>query len=180
MNASALQMPIIAPSQQSLKRNGGCVPPGRQTVDACAACERGIGPGETIWRDKHKVVIAPYRLRYEIRPVCGDCRRKGGTYTIGGETLWYSGPPWEPAKPCDHCGRSVVNLQTGRWRRHTFCAGKCQTAYYNTRARERRNPAHRKLCVGCCKEFTATRRNVKTCSSACRQRAYRTRKQEAV
>jgi len=44
--------------------------------------------------------------------------------------------------------------------------------------KEKRAEERSKVCEVCGEEFTATRRDSKTCSDGCRQKAYRRRKKE--
>jgi predicted GIY-YIG superfamily endonuclease len=51
--------------------------------------------------------------------------------------------------------------------------------WYNRRRSESRQHLRQKVCEVCSKEFTATRAHTKTCSPACKQKAYRQRKKAA-
>jgi hypothetical protein len=84
-------------------------------------------------------------------------------------------------RPCDACGRPVVWRATGRdrYRRHVFCCERCRWTYHNGVRNERNARAREKVCEVCGEGFTATRRDAKTCSPPCKQKAYRRRKQEA-
>ena len=84
-------------------------------------------------------------------------------------------------EPCDSCRRLVVFEATGRdrYRRHVFCCGRCRWTYYNAERNERNARAREKVCEVCGEGFTASRRDAKTCSPPCKQKAYRRRKQEA-
>jgi len=53
-----------------------------------------------------------------------------------------------------------------------------QTAYQDQLRREKRLEERKKVCEVCGEEFTATRRDAKTCSPRCKQKAYRQRKKE--
>jgi hypothetical protein len=44
--------------------------------------------------------------------------------------------------------------------------------------KEKRAEERKKVCEVCGEEFTATRRDAKTCSKACKQKAYRWRNKE--
>jgi hypothetical protein len=75
-------------------------------------------------------------------------------------------------EPCDGCGRPTIRgLEHGN-RKHTFCSQPCETAHYNHR---KRKPKEQKVCEVCGEEFTAKRVDTKTCSPACKQKAYRQR-----
>jgi hypothetical protein len=81
---------------------------------------------------------------------------------------------------CAHCERPMVaRLHLSNLRR-TFCSDSCQQAYHNQRRKEERAEERKKVCEVCGEEFTATRRDAKTCpGGACKQKAYRQRKKEA-
>jgi hypothetical protein len=77
---------------------------------------------------------------------------------------WYEGA-------CETCARTV--FKEGRYmRRHFFCGRGCDEVYWS---RSRRKPKAKKTCEVCDKEFTAKRVDTKTCSPACKQKAYRQR-----
>jgi predicted nucleic acid-binding Zn ribbon protein len=69
---------------------------------------------------------------------------------------------------CHNCG-----LSTGRGK---FCSDACRYTYHNRRRHIRTTATWEKVCEVCGEEFTATRVDTKTCSPACRQRAYRQRR----
>ena len=99
---------------------------------------------------------AAVRLRGELL-ACPDCEPAAAEY----------------ATPCDACGRKVA--------RRRFCNWHCRAHYYNApaaarRKAERLKARQGKVCEQCGKTFTATRSDQKTCSPACRQKAYRERK----
>ena len=99
------------------------------------------------------------RLRGELL-ACPDCKPSAAEY----------------ATPCEACGRKVA--------RHRFCNWHCKAHYYNApaaarRKAERLKARQGKVCEQCGKTFTATRSDQKTCSPACRQKAYRDRKKTA-
>jgi hypothetical protein len=79
---------------------------------------------------------------------------------------------------CAHCERPMVlRLKLSDLQR-TFCSEPCRHAYHNQLRKEKRAEERKKICEVCGKEFTATRRDQKTCSSGCRQKAYRRRNKE--
>ena len=59
--------------------------------------------------------------------------------------------------------------------RHRFCSDRCRWTYHNRRRHQRTAADRERVCEVCGNEFTATRRDAKTCSAACKQRAYRQR-----
>jgi hypothetical protein len=90
--------------------------------------------------------------------------------------------PDPPLGACQWCGGQV--FCTGGWAarrmlpRKKYCSGRCSIDAYLARRRERRAQAREKTCEVCAKEFTAKRRDAKTCSAACKQKAYRRRQQK--
>lgn len=157
---------------------GGAGRPPRRTVPAvtCYACQRPI-TGELWVQPEHKVEERAVALNgkditlWEWQPTyfCEECAHipvpssRGGTRTIatGG-----------PGARCEWCGR--IFHARAHWR--VYCTPNCRQAsscrtYYET---------HRQVvptdlaCEVCGKTFTA-RAGARTCSNACRQRAYRQR-----
>ena len=90
--------------------------------------------------------------------------------------------------PCGGCGRHVwlrasrAGIRHGFYqsrRRYAYCSERCKQAVYAAEGkakRTRRRAARKSQCVACGKEFSLGRSDARTCSSACRQRAYRQRK----
>jgi hypothetical protein len=87
---------------------------------------------------------------------------------------------------CAHCERpNCLRLDLSELQ-DTFCSARCQRAYHeqlrkDKRAEglEKRARELEKVCEVCGEQFTATRRDTKSCSDGCKQRAYRQRKKEA-
>jgi hypothetical protein len=67
---------------------------------------------------------------------------------------------------CMDCGEHSVDI----WRR------RCPRCYYRYMRAVRRHKQHQ--CVHCRATFTTTRRDARYCSSACRLKAYRERREE--
>jgi hypothetical protein len=95
------------------------------------------------------------------------------------EECWkVSGRVWPTRQgPCPGCGRQVhlVDSYTCRY----FCSDRCRNKVYGARYREL-NPRPKKCrvfiqCVVCGENFAPRRADAKTCSPACRQKAYRKR-----
>jgi hypothetical protein len=75
-------------------------------------------------------------------------------------------------KPCEACGRKISQ--------HRFCTWRCENHYYNAPAAARRKAQRLEArlgmtCTQCGESFTPKRRDAKTCSPACKQKAYRER-----
>jgi hypothetical protein len=80
---------------------------------------------------------------------------------------------------CAHCERPMVSRLKLSELRRTLCSDPCRRAYQNQMRKEKRAEERSKVCEVCGEEFTATRRDSKTCSDGCRQKAYRRRRKEA-
>jgi hypothetical protein len=111
----------------------------------------------------------------DIRPVTWSTQVY--TYSLAGyREVTVSGP-------CDACGQTVTAVEgMGQYcrRLHLFCGDRCRSRYYSRLRSKRAARAREKVCEVCGEEFTATRRDAKTCSPACKQKAYRRRRAELV
>lgn len=154
-------------------------------VDTCGACGRSLLSGEPVHLGAEVYVgFPPIRLRYSYAPLvcqpryqrtvlCGSCSPK-----------WLSpGRGDVVAQLCARCERPMVYRLTASTMRRTFCSEACGRAYRdqlrNQRRKERSAVEREKICEVCGNEFTAPRKDSKTCSPACKQKAYRQRKREA-
>jgi hypothetical protein len=79
---------------------------------------------------------------------------------------------------CANCERPMVSRLALSELRRTLCSDPCRRAYQNQVRMEKRAEERERICEVCSEEFTATRRDAKTCSKKCKQRAYRRRKKE--
>lgn len=157
----------------------------RQRVDTCGACGRALRPEEPAHFGAEVYVGFPpirWRLaesprvcqpRYERTVLCGSCSPE-----------WLSpGRGDVVAQLCANCERPMVYRLTTSTMRRTFCSEACGYAYHgrlaNQRRKERGAVEREKVCEVCGKEFTATRKDAKTCSRGCKQKAYRQRQREA-
>ena len=130
-----------------------------------------LGNGDPfIWRN-----APPRKCRQCGRPIAdSDVARK-----LRGE--WLGCPDCfevreQYVKPCEGCGRKVVGSR--------FCNFRCRAHYYNAPAAARRKAQRLEarqdmVCVQCGKTFTPRRSDAKTCSAACKQKAYRQRQRDA-
>jgi hypothetical protein len=75
---------------------------------------------------------------------------------------------------CESCGRTLFFPQGYRQNLHVACSQRCRQAIHNAIAKAKR-PDRNKTCIVCAKPFLAPRADALTCSSACRQKAYRQR-----
>jgi hypothetical protein len=150
----------------------------RRAATVCAKCERAIEEGEPVY-------IARMRLRWGVLRAlqCMDC---APVYI----------PTWIKrdgfGRTCETCGRRVAfDYDEPRllddadpppdpppgWRR-AFCSEVCAYRFHN-RVRDERAAAARagRSCEQCGETFDATRSDQRYCSPACKQRAYRERRQ---
>jgi endogenous inhibitor of DNA gyrase (YacG/DUF329 family) len=100
-------------------------------------------------------------------------------YTIEGKTIRIPQAGRVDEQPCLTCERPVVYEPSRRGRGYVFCSYRCEYTYHNHRRAQRDEHLREKTCEVCGKEFTATRAHTKTCSPACKQKAYRQRKKVA-
>jgi hypothetical protein len=158
--------------------------------EACGRCGRALKEGETVYA-KCRVyagmaggLMSHPGPRYEAASVRKGCapewmaEPKGyNEYTIGGRTVRVPESRGVGERPCSTCERPVVYELTRRayYRRQVFCSYRCQYTYNNRRRSRRRQRRREKVCEVCSIEFTAKRADAKTCSAACKQKAYRTR-----
>ena len=89
--------------------------------------------------------------------------------------------PSPPVGECQWCGgrlRKWKRLRADGLPVKQYCSGRCSIDAYIERRRLRRSAAREKTCGVCGTAFTAKRRDAKTCSKACKQKAYRQRSKE--
>lgn len=145
----------------------------RKTADICYRCFKELPSREYA----HGLPVYQIKDYGENVPVCFVCAPK----VLAEEGLYI---PEQvkvvPAKfryewQCSgaHCSRAVVFLdQKPPARKRVFCSQECRAS--GTRAQPQQ-----KTCEVCGEPFTATRSDAKTCSPACRQKAYRQRMRTA-
>jgi len=140
-----------------------------QNCDFCGKCGRKFNKDEIIWR----VRISPWfylnRSGWTVAPVCEQCR-PGYLHYL-------------PEKPCEYCGRLVINEAWGRrwYCKHTYCSERCgkeHDSIIQKSIRAQRRQQREYACGVCEKSFRPSRRDALHCSSACRQRDYRNRQRE--
>ena len=110
------------------------------------------------------------KLRYERTVLCESCAPE-----------WLS-PDRDDVimQLCAHCERQMVMRMDFSSLERMFCSDVCRQEYHNQLRKENRAEEREKVCEVCGKEFTATRRDAKTCpGGACKQKAYRQRMKEA-
>jgi len=147
----------------------------------CGSCARSLSPEEPAYFGAEVYVGFPplrWRLlerprvcqpRYQRTVLCGSCAPE-----------WLS-PDREDVvtQLCAHCERPMVHRLTPSEMGRTFCSEPCKKAYHSQLRKEKRAEEREKVCEVCGREFTATRKDAKTCSPGCKQKAYRQRQREA-
>jgi hypothetical protein len=152
----------------------------RKTARVCGCCSQKLSPENPAYRGA-KVYVGMMPLSwdrarkpriceplYKRTVLCGSCAPE-----------WLS-PKREDVitQLCAQCERPMVSRLKVSELRRTFCSDSCQRAYHNQMRKEKRAEARKKVCEVCDEEFTATKRDAKTCSKACKQKAYRRQKRE--
>jgi hypothetical protein len=133
-------------------------------ASVCAKCGRKVAPLEPVYITK--VQWTPYLLS---GPVCYECAPEYVREWLDGAGGF----------TCEGCGRrmEVGYGLPGQERRHSLCSEVCRYRYYNRRRSERATAARSgRSCEQCGAEFDAVRSDQRSCSGACRQRAYRLRR----
>ncbi len=145
----------------------------------CDNCQRGLTPTEPviIWYHQRRADLCP---GYAQTHGCQSCVDEALNVEIAsrGFSLRHafrvlSGKPKTTARPswCARCNRSLYVVTATPYKetysRSYFCSDHCRTAS---------RPAQKQIaCEVCEASFTPKRADAKTCSPACRQRAYRSR-----
>jgi len=160
----------------------------------CGKCGEKLADGESAYLAEHVYAGMWGSLtprpgpRYDRATVCAECAPDHMTEPLessfdtqvdaggGTERTHYNRNVAQ--MPCPTCERPVVFKRTARWRPRVFCSHRCQYTYNNRRRSKRRQRLREKVCEVCGEEFTATRTHAKTCSAACKQKAYRRRQQK--
>jgi hypothetical protein len=174
--ADFLRAPMEEDDAQDLAREA------RKTAAVCGCCGRKLPSKEPKYFGA-KVYVAMWALywdrvrkpqickpRYERTVLCGSCAPE-----------WLS-PERDDVvtQLCAHCERPMVSRLEVSELQRTLCSDPCRQAYHNQLRKEKRAEERKKVCKVCGKEFTASRRDAKTCpGGACKQKAYRWRRKEA-
>jgi hypothetical protein len=153
-----------------------------KTRDVCGECGRKLALEEPAYRGITYAGMAAMvgKLRYENAMLCAGCAPSYLVESRPGPDRY--GRYVFVHEPCGVCGRVTVFRTTrGVWRRnrHVFCCERCRWAHYNGIRNSRCARQREKVCEVCGEPFTATRRDAKTCSAACKQKAYRTQAKQA-
>jgi hypothetical protein len=129
----------------------------------CDHCHLPVPDDATIWR-----VSVGYSLIYyppAVQSWCAACASQP-----------FHCRRWHLARPCVHCGRTVVFDAARRIPQHAVCGDACRYAVRLAQARARRVCRRQQVaCMTCAALFPPKRTDARFCSSICRQRAYRQR-----
>jgi hypothetical protein len=156
-----------------------------QRVDRCGACGRSLHPGEAVHFGAEVYTgFPPIRWRRAEGPRLGEPRYQRTVLCESCSPAWLTpGTGDVVAQLCAQCERPMVYRLTASTMGRTFCSDACRGVYHGqlrNQLRKERGAAEReKTCEVCGKEFTATRKDAKTCSPGCKQKAYRQRRREA-
>jgi hypothetical protein len=148
----------------------------RERANLCGCCGRELLAREPAYFGaKVYVGLLPILRKrqiwaacYEETVLCGSCAPE-----------WLSQDRDDVVSQlCVYCERPMVSLLEPSALENTFCCNGCQRAYKAQLRSEKRAEERKKVCEVCGEVFTATRRDAKTCSDGCKQKAYRQRKKE--
>jgi hypothetical protein len=133
----------------------------------CATCGRPMTPADPMWKSRGWNGV-PFSGRRVMLHECENCAPK--------DRHWSK-------FPCEACGRTLYRRSPKHDmyrdqcepRRSWFCSERCEQAVYRRARRDRQPERPAPKCATCGESFAPIRRDAVTCSSACRQRAYRLR-----
>jgi hypothetical protein len=174
-NADFLRAPLEEDDAQDLAREA-C-----KNAAVCGCCGRRLPPEESAYF-KAKVYVGMWALYWDRVSKPQICKPRLERTVLCGACApdWLS---WERddvvTQLCAHCERPMVSRLELSELRRTLCSEPCRRAYQNQVRKEKRAEERKKICEVCDEEFTAARRDQKTCSRACKQKAYRRRPKEA-
>jgi predicted nucleic acid-binding Zn ribbon protein len=145
----------------------------------CGECERDILPHEPVYRQGYCVDPEPKECRHGfanyVVTCCAGC-------AVADHAGWHGRHYWLPPEPCAGCGRQVFNINNRRQYQRTLttCCPRCYSRAARLALSRKAEPSRHKTCPVCGQAFQATRTDARTCSSACKQKAYRQRKHAGV
>ena len=156
----------------------------RQPVTPCPRCRKPLLPGEPVY------YLRPKYSDRAAEPCCSDCFTRHATPLIacygGSLDAAKKGILTRYGKTPNHHEFSCVECQRPVWKRprkantRVFCTPDCSARFYNRKALQIKNSDLKILlttCNACGGAIPGNRRgDVRYCSPACRQKAYRQRK----
>ena len=140
----------------------------------CAKCQDPVaGPVVKFWMRGDPIDLC---VRCSLAPEFANNRWNTGLYPENLRSL-----------RCEGCGREIrcelrlfwmISRQSSHnWQKTAFCGDACRRFVVNGERRHARAAARGVMdCAQCTKAFEPARADVRYCSSACRQKAYRLRK----
>ena len=133
----------------------------------CQRCFRRLNAHEPVYRIRGRGQD-PLGSLYDRRlAICADCFKKSW---MGNSPEWLSEP-----RPCKGCGRLVIDYLS-YWE-STYCSESCRMDYYRAKGKKKRAEIRRtRTCASCGQSFNPKRTDMRYCSAACKQSAYRQRK----
>jgi hypothetical protein len=163
MEKWATQLPHMFADEKQRKRNLEShrrwerISQARRTAARCAHCGQRLAAGAPVWLGP----VSHHRATSEA-PLCARCN--------GSPRVYYSSLP----EYCAACGRAVYRRARRRRARVVVCCYKCRWSWQRQDQR-RRQETRRRPCPVCGRDFVPPRSDARTCSPACRQKAYRRR-----
>ncbi len=139
----------------------------RSTSYQCSMCRHVFVEGDVVYRRRETTESNLWGRAWELASICDECVR----------TCMH--PSWRANRhrpePCaGGCGVLVSHWYP--WSNITTCSRRCSEQAARERKRAKREP---RACEVCGDSFTPNRADARYCSSACRQDAYRKRKELA-
>jgi hypothetical protein len=130
--------------------------------EICGACGRRLTLQETVWRLRLPAGTSPVSRRDVtwVAPACAACLPSARWATV-------------PRRPCEGCGRRVVDCCRSRSRRITSCCERRRRRAWNRRRITKRREV---VCASCGQRFRPSRTDAWYCSGPCRQKAWRARR----
>jgi hypothetical protein len=173
--ANFLCAPLEEDDAQDLAREA------RKTAAVCGGCARRLAPEESAYFGA-RVYVGMWALYWDRVSKPQICKPHLERTVLCGSCA----PDWlSPERDdvvtqlCAHCERPMVSRLALSELQRTLCSDPCRRAYRSQVRKEKRAEECMKVCEVCGEEFIATRRDQKTCSRACKQKAYRRRRKEA-
>ena len=171
--ADFLRAPLEEDDAQCLAREA------HRTAAVCGCCGRELSSKEPAYFGA-KVYVGMWALYWDRASKPQICKLRRERTVLCGACA----PDWlsqerddVTTQLCAHCERPMVSRLKLSELQRTLCSDPCRRAYHNQLRKQKRAEERKKVCEVCGEEFTASRRDAKTCSDGCNQKAYRRRKE---
>src|SRR5215212_2878966 len=151
----------------------------------CDNCDAELNPSDMVlvWRSQRNSTLGPSSVQARGCEGCIDAALKeefaqrGASVSFALRSL--RGEPLHLRETeCHYCGRKMVFVTETKYNtpytRRAYCSDACRDAS-GERVKRERAARHRVVCEVCATLFISTRNDARTCSPACRQKAYRQR-----